>query len=166
MEPIDAIEHRDTTGRAYYSTLLHWLHPRGPAHCLMQAVFLPENQVKVFLAALMTCPRSRGIFYDPELAANAAWTLLEGQFGKLSHFDIEWLFRFGDFSTYDSGEPAGVARFNFTRDEQGRWRYREYDHVLLKPAEEQRIIRVTNVAVVEDDLAKLPKMPHPEPFDR
>jgi uncharacterized protein (TIGR02996 family) len=84
MESKDYLEYRDQDGRRYFSAFVHWQCARGPVHCLMQAVFLPGNQLKLFLAQLKTCPYFRGIFFEPAVAANAAWHLLEEHFGDLS----------------------------------------------------------------------------------
>jgi uncharacterized protein (TIGR02996 family) len=84
MEPRDYLEYRDQDGRLFFSAFVHWQCARGPVHCLMQAVFLPGSRLKLFLAQLKTCPYFRGIFFEPAVAANSAWRLLEEHFQDLS----------------------------------------------------------------------------------
>jgi uncharacterized protein (TIGR02996 family) len=187
----------------------------------MQAVFLPAGQLSLFLAQLKTCPRFRGIFHDPELAANAAWRALEEHFWGFSprlvdapgrhpqesafltsifedpddvsrlvfadwleengqpdraafmrqwsvplirpEENVEWLFRYGQFSSYDYGTYTGTVRHFITPDAQRTWHHKQYDSKRIPDEEEPEFIKSMNVADVEADLAKLPKLPPPNP---
>lgn len=252
MEPQDFVEYEDQHGRLYYSTFVRWPHVRGSVHCLMQAVFLPGNQLKLFLAQVRTCPSHRGIFYEEEKAANAAWLALQEHFPTLSpplidapgrhpdeksflaHIfgapdddvtrlvfadwldehdepdkaafvrlevetnrlpkdkrsderlwvdfarleratgkrwgmalirpaqDVEWLFRYGQFSSYDFDPYAGTVRHNFTLDSERQWRYKKYNATRLKDQDEAQVMKLTAVPEVEDELKKLPREP-PKP---
>jgi hypothetical protein len=73
------------------------------------------------------------------------------------------VYRYGQFGSYDSGAFSGTGRFLLTLDAQRQWRHKKYDVVGLTAEEEARVIRLTNVAGVEDDLGKLPRMPPPDP---
>jgi hypothetical protein len=166
MGPREYVERKDQHGRAYFSTLVHWRHAKGPAHCLLQAVFLPENRLKIFLAELRTCSPWRGIYCDTEGAANAAWGALEEHFGDLSHLDVEWVFRGGQFSSYDVGTPSRTSRYVLTRGADRKWRYKSFDNAPLTAEEKAELMKLTNVPEVEDDLEKLPKMPPLDPRER
>jgi hypothetical protein len=161
MKKLEFLKYEEN-GRTHFSSLVHWDGPKGNAHCLMQAVFLPESKLKIFLAELRTCPRGRGIFFDTDGAANAAWTILKHHFGDLSHFQVDWLTRSGAYSSYDLGHDDSIDRFIIKQDSQKQWRYKEFDDYLLTPPEKQQILQLTNVSDVENDLEKLPQMPPPD----
>jgi hypothetical protein len=165
MERSEFFERQDWQGNAHFSALIHWRHAHGPAHCLMQAVFIPNNQLNIFLAELRTCPRYRGIFSDPANAANAAWNVLEDRFCDLSRLSVEWFFRSGYFSSYDLGIPERTSRYFLTKNSRGGWDYKEYDDALLTPEEEARIIRSIDLSPVEADLARLPAIPELDPHE-
>jgi hypothetical protein len=165
MGPRDHVERKDENGRVFYSALVHWRQDIGPAHCLLQAVFLPDGRrLKIFLAQLKTCPRFRGIYHDTDGAANAAWSALEGRFGDLSRLDVEWLFRCGEYSSYDYCPPR-TSRYLLTRDSDRRWRFKKYECAPLTAEEKAELLKLTNVPEVEDDLEKLPKMPRLQPHE-
>jgi hypothetical protein len=154
----DFVEHEDQNGRVFFSAIVPWQCARGWTHCLMQVVFLPGNQLKIFLAQLKTCPLFTGIFHEPENAANAAWRALEDHFGELSHLDVEWVFRGGEFSSYDIGifsSPRSTLRYYLTRDSQCKWHYKEFDSIRLTTEEITQMVELTNLPEVEDDLKKL-----------
>lgn len=91
--------------------------------------------------------------------------LIRDHLKNLDNLKVEWLFRSGEYSSYDLGYFDTMDHYNLEYNPDGRWIYKKYDHYSLTPDDEARIKQITKVPDVEQDLAKLPELPGLDPGD-
>jgi hypothetical protein len=124
---------------ADFSRIVHWEHPRGPAHCLAR-VFLdsPAGGTIVVLSEIRSNAELRGITSGFAGAADALWALLPGAPPVVPE-KIVWIAHHGPFSYYENVGDESFTRVNLTWD--GERHHGSYaDQHLLSRADADRLL--------------------------
>jgi hypothetical protein len=119
-------EHTNSDGSTTIKTIFFWEHPLHPSHCLVR-IWLRESETVIIISELSSnIPPFLDDLYHADKITNRASKclpqIINGVFTKIRAWhspyridNINWIYEWGDFSTYDDRISWGVYNSSFEK---------------------------------------------------